>query len=200
LQPAGSDKPWQKEKAMHPAFVYFWGRRHFHGYGPGHGHGHGAAHGSDESSCGPGGGRGFSHCGPGGGPRESGPPDFGDGDGDGGGGGGAFGVRRPLRFLAYKLDLDEKQVAELARVLNDLKTERAQGEVDHRRSLTAFADAVAGETFDGAKATEGARLRVSSAERLRDAVLSALQQIHAALSTEQRAKLAYLIRTGTLTL
>lgn len=32
----------------------------------------------------------------------------------GGGFGGTFGVRRPLRFLAYKLELDEKQVAELA--------------------------------------------------------------------------------------
>src|SRR5262249_43416211 len=30
-------------------------------------------------------------------------------------GAGAFGVRRPLRFLAYKLELDEHQVAELAR-------------------------------------------------------------------------------------
>src|SRR5947209_20584347 len=36
-------------------------------------------------------------------------------------GGGPFGVRRPLRFLAYKLGLDEKQVAELARVLDELK-------------------------------------------------------------------------------
>ena len=39
-------------------------------------------------------------------------------------GGAGFGVRRPLRFLAYKLQLNEAQVEELARVLNDLKTER----------------------------------------------------------------------------
>jgi Spy/CpxP family protein refolding chaperone len=175
---------------MHPAFVYFWGPRAADKATAGCFEG---------SSCGPSGGRGYGQCGPGG-SRESGPPDFGDGDGDGGGGGGSFGVRRPLRFLAYKLELDEKQVAELARILNDLKTERAQGDVDHRRSLTAFADAVSGETFDTAKATEGAKLRVSTAERLRDAVLHALQQIHAALTPEQRAKLAYLIRTGTLTL
>ena len=32
--------------------------------------------------------------------------------------GGAFGVRRPLRFLAHKLDLDDRQVAELARILD----------------------------------------------------------------------------------
>jgi Spy/CpxP family protein refolding chaperone len=115
-------------------------------------------------------------------------------------GSGAFGVRRPLRFLAYKLDLDEKQVGELARVLDVLKTERAQAEVDRRRTVSALADAVAGDTFDEAKAGEGAKLRVSSAERLRDAVVKALQEIHAILQPEQRAKLAYLIRTGTLSI
>src|SRR5215813_4880563 len=49
--------------------------------------------------------------------------------------GGEFGVRRPLRFLAYKLELDEKQVGDLARILNELKTERAQGDVDGRRTV-----------------------------------------------------------------
>ena len=58
-------------------------------------------------------------------------------------GGGGFGVRRPLRFLAYKLGLDEKQVAELARLLDEVKTERAQAEVDDRRTLSEFADALA---------------------------------------------------------
>ena len=38
------------------------------------------------------------------------------------GAGGGHGVRRPLRFLVYKLALDERQSAELARILNDLKT------------------------------------------------------------------------------
>src|SRR5262245_47840932 len=114
--------------------------------------------------------------------------------------GGGWGVRRPLRFLAHKLDLDDKQVAELARILDELKTERAQAEVDRRRTLAAFADAVGGEAFDAAKAREGGDLRVKSAERVRDAVLKALQQIHAVLGLEQRARLAYLIRTGTLTL
>jgi Spy/CpxP family protein refolding chaperone len=123
----------------------------------------------------------------------------GDGDGDGFDGG-TFGVRRPLRFLAYKLELDERQVAELARILDELKTERAQAEVDRRRSLSAFADAVGGEAFDAARATEGAELRVKTAERLRDAVTRALGRMHALLDNEQRARLAYLIRTGVLTL
>jgi len=114
--------------------------------------------------------------------------------------GGGFGVRRPLRFLAYKLDLDEGQVAELARILNELKTERAQAEVDGRRAVAALADAIAGDTFDTQKATESATLRVRSAERLRDVLVQSLGRIHAVLKPEQRARLAYLIRTGTLSL
>jgi Spy/CpxP family protein refolding chaperone len=114
------------------------------------------------------------------------------------GGGGGFGVRRPLRFLAHQLGLDERQIGELARILDGLKTERAQAEVDQRRTVAAFADALAGESFDGAKASQGGELRVKSAERLRDAVLKALQQIHSLLNADQRVRLAYMIRTGRL--
>jgi hypothetical protein len=115
-------------------------------------------------------------------------------------GAGAFGVRRPLRFLAYKLQLNDNQVAELARVLNELKTERAQADVDGRRTVAAFADALGGASFDNAKAEEAAALRVKSAERLRDAVVKALGRIHGLLDEEQRGRLAYLIRTGTLSI
>lgn len=115
-------------------------------------------------------------------------------------GSGAFGVRRPLRFLAYKLELADPQVTELARILDELKTERAQAAVDHRRALSAFADAVSGDLFDEAKANAGAAMRLASAERLRTAVVSALSQIHRLLEPPQRSRLAYLIRTGTLTL
>ncbi|HEY2953761.1 MAG TPA: Spy/CpxP family protein refolding chaperone [Candidatus Eisenbacteria bacterium] len=115
-------------------------------------------------------------------------------------GGGSFGVRRPLRFLAWKLQLDEGQVTGFATILNELKTERAQAAVDDRRTLTAFADAVAGETFDEARAGEAAAQRVKSAERLQATVAKALGRIHALLAPEQRARLAYLIRTGALVL
>ena len=110
----------------------------------------------------------------------------------------AFGVRRPLRFLAYKLGLDERQVGELARILNSLKTERAQAEVDGRRAMAGLADAIAGATFDPQAASAAATVRVHSAERLRDAVTRALAELHGVLDPEQRARLAYLIRTGTL--
>jgi Spy/CpxP family protein refolding chaperone len=125
----------------------------------------------------------------------------GEGDGDLGGlGGGSFGVRRPLRFLAYKLDLNEKQVTELARILNDLKTERAQAAVDNRRATSVFADVIAGEAFDEAALGQAATERVKTAERLRDAIVKALSRIHAILDPEQRGKLAYLIRTGAISI
>jgi len=117
---------------------------------------------------------------------------------EGGFGGGAFGVRRPLRFMTYKLGLSESQVTELARILDDLKTERAQGAVDDRRTLAAFADAVSGESFEESRATEGAVLRRSGAARLSEAVVKALGRIHTLLTPAQRERLAYLIRTGTL--
>jgi Spy/CpxP family protein refolding chaperone len=111
----------------------------------------------------------------------------------------AFGVRRPLRFLAHKLDLDEKQITALVRILDELKTERAQAEVDDRRSLAEFADAVAGETFDATKAASAGERRVQSAARVRETLIRALQEIHALLTPEQRQRLAYLIRSGVLT-
>lgn len=119
-------------------------------------------------------------------------------EGFGGGGGGAFGVRRPLRFLAHKLDLDEQQVVRLAKILDELKTERAQAAVDDRRALADFADALGGDGFDAAKAGAAGERRVESSRRLRDTLVRALEQIHAILTPEQRARLAHLIRTGVL--
>ena len=124
----------------------------------------------------------------------------GNGGGDDMGGGGHFGVRRPLRFLAYKLNLNEQQVGELAKILDELKTERAQAAVDDRRTTASFADALGLETFNADKANEGGALRVLSAEKLRNAVVKALGRIHAVLDQQQRTQLAYLIRTGVLSI
>jgi len=162
---------------MHPGMMWWWKRARRHGCGSEGAH---AEEGGFEA-----------------GPWHRG---GGPGSGDDFGGGGAFGVRRPLRFLAYKLNLSEEQVAQLAKVLDELKTERAQAAVDDRRTVAAFADALGLEKFDEARAKEGGDLRVKSAERLRDAVVKALGKIHAALDSAQRAQLAYLIRTGVLSI
>jgi Spy/CpxP family protein refolding chaperone len=164
---------------MHPGLLYWWKQRH--------GEGGDAA----EVSCGHGGGwGGRGWHGHGEWRHEAGGHD--------GPGSGEFGVRRPLRFLAYKLELDEKQVGELAKIIGDLKTERAQADVDGRRTISGFADALGGATFDEAAAKTAAELRVKSAERLRDAVIKALSRMHAVLDEEQRARLSYLIRTGVI--
>jgi len=157
---------------MHPAMIHWWKQRHAHGCGPS------ASPGGWEASGGGGGGGG---------------PDF-----EGPGGYGGFGVRRPLRFLAYKLELDEAQVERLARILDELKIERAQAAVDHRRSSAAFADAIAGDSLDPAALATAASERAKTAERLGDAVTKALTKIHELLTPKQRGQLAYLIRTGTL--
>ncbi len=132
---------------MHPGMIAWWKWKHS-GHSGHHEHGHhehggGHHHHHAEAGCGPSGeGAGEAFAGFGG-------PDGFDSDF----GGGSFGVRRPLRFLAHKLELDEKQVAELAHVLNELKTERAQAAVDHRRTVAGFADVIAGEAFDEGKAS-----------------------------------------------
>ncbi|HUB05817.1 MAG TPA: Spy/CpxP family protein refolding chaperone [Myxococcales bacterium] len=167
---------------MYPGSMWWW-RRARGGCGPGAEEGFGPA----EAHFG---GRHWAHGGHGG-----------DSEGFGGGfGGGSFGVRRPLRFLAYKLELEEPQVTELARILSELKTERAQAAVDDRRAVGGLADAVTGESFDAAKAKAAADARVASAGKLRDAVVTALGKIHALLTPEQRKTLAYLIQTGTLSI
>lgn len=143
------------------------------------------------------------------GPQGGGPRWHGHGHGEhfeaaGGGGddvgGGGFGVRRPLRFLAFKLDLKDAQVTELAAILSELKTERAQAAVDHRRTTSSLAEAVAAESFDEAKVKAAAGQRVKSDELVQAAVVRALGRIHALLEPEQRSKLAYLLRTGALSI
>lgn len=111
-----------------------------------------------------------------------------------------FGVRRPLRFLAWKLGLTDAQVGEVATILSDLKTERAQDAVENRRALSALADAISAESFDASRAAEAAGIRVKSGERLEQAVVQALSRLHAVLEPEQRVRLAYLLRTGTLSM
>lgn len=113
---------------------------------------------------------------------------------------GSFGVRRPLRFLAHKLDLTDEQVAKVATVLNGLKTERAQAEVDQRRRIAAIAEAIEGNEFELGKVESAGQAQVATAERLKNAVTEALRELHALLDDSQRKKLAYLLRTGILSL
>jgi len=112
--------------------------------------------------------------------------------------GGGFGVRRPLRFLAHKLGLNDDQVGQFAAILDRLKTERAQADVDNRRRTASLAEAFEGTAFDVAKIDAANAEQATSGERLRASVKQALEQMHALLDAEQRKKFAYLLRAGVL--
>ena len=166
---------------MYPGFFHWWKEAQRHA----------SEHHGAHASCGP------AACGPGGRRQRHRGPDDHEAAGEDGGG---FGVRRPLRFMAWKLELDENQVDKLAAILADLKTERAQAAVDHQRSVGTFADVLSPETFDKDAARAAANARVVTAERLRDAVVKTLEKTHALLTPDQRKQLAYLLRSGQLTI
>jgi Spy/CpxP family protein refolding chaperone len=109
---------------------------------------------------------------------------------------GAFGIRRPLRFLSHKLDLSEEQVQVLAAVLDDLKTERAQADVDRRRAQKLVAEALSGDAFDDAKAAEATKLCADAAERVQKVTAEGLKALHAVLDEGQRQRLAMFLRAG----
>ena len=102
--------------------------------------------------------------------------------------------------MAHRLDLDDEQIDVLAGILNLLKTERAQARLDEQRSIAGIADAVEGDEFDQVRATEALSARVEAAERLKEEVLTTLEKTHGMLDPEQRKRLAYLLRSGQLTI
>lgn len=111
-----------------------------------------------------------------------------------------FGVRRPLRVMAHELELDEEQIEKIARAIDELKTVRAQAAVDERKSVGMIADVLLGAELDRSKLGEALELRVKSAQQLRDAVQATLSDTHGLLRPEQRKKLAYLLRSGVITI
>jgi Spy/CpxP family protein refolding chaperone len=120
--------------------------------------------------------------------------------GDGAYGRAGFGARRPVRFLAMRLDLDDAQVAKLAKIVERLRVEREQAAVDSRRAAGSLADALEGAAVDDARVQEATRLRVEATRRVQEAVARALGELHELLDGEQREELASLIRSGTIQL
>lgn len=120
----------------------------------------------------------------------------------GGGGFGAagFGARRPLRFLAMRLGLDDAQAAKLAKILERLRVEREQGAVDARRAAGVLADALESAALDAERVAEATRLRVEATRRVQESVARALAELHELLDAEQREELAALIRGGAIQL
>ncbi|MCG8436009.1 MAG: hypothetical protein MJA83_18470 [Gammaproteobacteria bacterium] len=116
------------------------------------------------------------------------------------GGGRSFGVRRPLRYLAYRLDLDESQTRRMATVLNQLKTEREQADLDEKRTVASMAALLEEGTPTLDEVREALSGRVSSAEHLREETAKALVAISDFLDQDQREEFINLLLTGSIAL
>ena len=109
--------------------------------------------------------------------------------------GSSFGVRRPLRYLAYHLDLDDGQVRRIAAIMDRLKTEREQANLDESRTVTKVASLVTNPDVSVDLLKDALAPRVASAEHLQLATARALQDIIVELDAEQREDFAYLLNS-----
>jgi len=110
--------------------------------------------------------------------------------------GGGFGVRRPLRHLAWKLDLDAEQLRLMADILNRLKTARAQAELDRDRADADLADLYEAETYSPERAASALAQRADAITRLNTDTATALERIFDVLHVDQRREFARMLRAG----
>lgn len=111
----------------------------------------------------------------------------------GGKGAKMFAMKRPLRFLVHKLELDDDQSMIVADAMNDFRIERAQFEVDRSRAKKTLMDALKKETFDDDQANDAIEAAASATKALQTAFTASLKRIHAVLDEGQRQKLAVLL-------
>lgn len=114
------------------------------------------------------------------------------------GGSASFGVRRPLRYLSYQLDLDDSQTRKVAGILNRLKTEREQAALDQKRTVSSLADLLTGEEPLDEELRTALEPRLKSAERLQREVGNAIKEMYRVLDQDQRLRLADLLTSGSI--
>jgi Spy/CpxP family protein refolding chaperone len=109
---------------------------------------------------------------------------------------GSFGGRRPLRYLSYQLDLDEPQRRQIGAVLEEVKVEREQADLDEKKMVASLAEQIGKPevTADSLKHTLSSRVR--STEQIQAIIAEALEKIVGILDADQREEFAYLLRTG----
>ncbi len=112
----------------------------------------------------------------------------------------AFGVRRPLRHLAWKLNLDETQIRDVVDVLDRLKTAYNQARLDQDRSTSEIAAAFSASEFDTEHVSSALGMRTRASEALNVELLAAVQRIFELLNSDQRREFAYLLRSGAFVL
>ncbi len=113
---------------------------------------------------------------------------------------GSFGVRRPLRYLSYHLDLDESQRRRLAASLERIKLEREQSKLNRKRTDTTLAEAFlrVETSVDDLAAALAPNAEAELA--MQKVIAKELFEIANVLDTDQREEFAHLLRTGVLRL
>lgn len=111
-----------------------------------------------------------------------------------------FGVRRPLRHLAWKLNLNETQVRDVVDVLDRLKTAYNQARLDQDRSTSEVAAVFSATEFNSERVSAALATRTRATEVLNQELLGAVRRIFELLSEEQRREFAYLLRSGAFVL
>lgn len=88
----------------------------------------------------------------------------------------------------------------MATVLNTLKTEREQAELDEKRTVTALAALLEEGTPTLDEAREVLKARVDSSEQLKEETAKALVAISDFLDDDQREEFINLLLTGSVSL
>lgn len=111
-----------------------------------------------------------------------------------------FGMRRPLRHLAWKLNLTEAQIRDVVDVLDKMKTAYRQATLDRDRATSEIAGVFSAAAFDDGRAEAALSMRTRATEALNQELLAALRRIFELLNEDQRRDFAYLLRSGSFTL
>lgn len=114
--------------------------------------------------------------------------------------GSSFGVRRPLRYLAHRLDLDDNQMRRMATVLNQLKTEREQASLDEKRTVAGLAAIMAEGTPTLDDCREVLTGRTKATEQLNEETAKSIVAICDLLDDDQRAEFVDLMLAGDFSL
>ena len=113
---------------------------------------------------------------------------------------GGFGVRRPLRYLSHRLDLDDQQRRVLAASFERIKIEREQAALDRKRSDSQVADKLTQQELAVEDLQQAMCPRTDIAQRLQATIAKELYDSVRVLDDEQREEFAYLVRSGVVKL
>ena len=113
---------------------------------------------------------------------------------------GGFGVRRPLRYLSYHLDLDDVQRRKFAASFEKIKLEREQAKIDRKKADAKLADELSRVDVS----VEEIKSVLASRDRIADASQTILaEELHGLVSildSEQLEEFVHLVRSGVIQL